>query len=68
MSGLKNFRQVRTSGCVKGFRSCKHNTAVPQALLDKGRTQAGEARRAWHSKRQIWLAAGLGMASQSRRS
>lgn len=68
MFGLKNFRQLRTSSCIKGFRACKHNTAVPQRVLDKGRVQAGEAGRAWHNIHQIWLATSPAAVARSGRT
>jgi hypothetical protein len=58
MSGVKSFKELRTSSCIKSFRSCRHSTAAPAQVLERGRMQAGEDRRTCYRVRQIWLKAG----------
>jgi len=55
MSQIKSFEQIRTSSSIKGFRACRHSTAVPLAMLDQGRRRCGEAKRLWHNVKAIWL-------------
>lgn len=54
MVRTKGFKQIRSSSSVKGFRSCRHSTATPTELLDRGRVQAGEAGRLWNNIRLAW--------------
>jgi hypothetical protein len=64
MAQMKGCNQIRKSSSIKGFRSCRHSTAVPMAILDRGRMQAGEDRRTWNGVRQIWLKGGAGASGR----
>lgn len=66
MALIKNRNEIRKSDSIKGFRSCRHSTAVPTALLDRGRMQAGEARRLWQTVKKNWLGASLRVSAAHR--
>ncbi|MFH0824693.1 MAG: hypothetical protein V2B18_18215 [Pseudomonadota bacterium] len=63
MRTIKSFIQIRTSGSVRGFRSCRHSTGTHARMLDTARVGYGEARRQWRDAREIWLCAGSNLSA-----
>jgi hypothetical protein len=67
MAQMNSCNQIRTSSSIKSFRSCRHSTAIPLALLDHGRMRCGEARRLWHNVKQNWLMGSLKLSGARRK-
>jgi hypothetical protein len=51
---MKTSKQIRTSGCIKSYRACRHATGVTLQDVERGRRQFEEGKLAYREAQRLW--------------